>query len=69
MVIFGRGFVRRSRATAAPLLLAILSLIILAASAAASQQPAIMAVGDVHGDFDDFVLILQRSGLLDAQLH
>ncbi|HEY6937267.1 MAG TPA: hypothetical protein VI424_08955, partial [Terriglobales bacterium] len=58
MVSFGRGVVRRSRAAAAPILFAILSLVILAAYAAASpQQAAIMAVGDVHGDFDDFVLI------------
>jgi Calcineurin-like phosphoesterase len=70
MVIFGRGFVRRSRAAATPILLALLSLIIPVTSAAASpEQSAIMAVGDVHGDFDDLVLILQRSGLLDAQLH
>jgi hypothetical protein len=66
---FGGSFVRRSR-TAGVLLLATLSLIILTASgAAAPPPPAIMAVADIHGDFDDFVLILQRSGLIDAQLH
>jgi hypothetical protein len=28
---------------------------------------AVVAIGDVHGDFDDFVAILQRVGLIDAQ--
>jgi hypothetical protein len=28
-----------------------------------------VAIGDVHGDFDDFVAILQKSGLIDAQHH
>jgi Calcineurin-like phosphoesterase len=30
---------------------------------------AVVAIGDVHGDFDDFVAILQRSGLIDKQNH
>ena len=30
---------------------------------------AIVAIGDVHGDFDDFVGILQRTGLIDKQNH
>jgi hypothetical protein len=30
---------------------------------------AVVAVGDVHGDFDDFVAILQRVGLIDAEHH
>ena len=30
---------------------------------------AVVAIGDVHGDFDDFVAILQRVGLIDAQQH
>jgi hypothetical protein len=51
------------------MLLATLSLTILTAPAAAAAPSAITAVGDVHGDFDDFVLILQHSGLIDAQLH
>jgi hypothetical protein len=29
----------------------------------------LIAVGDVHGDFDDFVAILQRTGLVDQQNH
>jgi len=29
----------------------------------------VIAIGDVHGDFDDFVAILQRTGLIDKQNH
>lgn len=32
-----------------------------------ADQPEVVAIGDVHGDFDDFVTILQRAGLIDAQ--
>jgi hypothetical protein len=35
----------------------------------ADQREAVVAIGDVHGDFDDFVIILQRAGLIDAQHH
>jgi hypothetical protein len=70
MVIF-RRFVRRASATTLLGLLATLNLIILTSvsAAASSPQPGITAIGDVHGDFDDFVRILQRSGLVDTQLH
>ena len=30
---------------------------------------SVIAIGDVHGDFDDFVTILQKAGLIDAQHH
>jgi hypothetical protein len=30
---------------------------------------SVVAIGDVHGDFDDFVAILQKVGLIDAQHH
>ena len=30
---------------------------------------AVVAIADVHGDFDDFVAILQRAGLIDKQNH
>ena len=30
---------------------------------------SVVAIGDVHGDFDDFVSILQHAGLIDAQHH
>jgi hypothetical protein len=30
---------------------------------------SLIAIADVHGDFDDFVNILQRSGLIDKQNH
>lgn len=41
-------------------------------STAASSDKAperLVAVGDVHGDFDDFALILKRIGLVDDQNH
>lgn len=30
---------------------------------------AVVAIGDVHGDFDDFAAILRRTGVTDAQHH
>jgi hypothetical protein len=33
------------------------------------SSDAVLAVGDVHGDFDDFVAILQHCGLTDKQNH
>jgi len=30
---------------------------------------SVVAIGDVHGDFDDFVTILQKAGLIDEQHH
>ncbi len=37
----------------------------------ASAEPleSLVAIGDVHGDFDDFVGILQHTGLIDKQNH
>src|SRR6516164_6611117 len=37
--------------------------------ASAEPQQAIVVIADVHGDFDDFVAILQRTGLIDKQNH
>jgi hypothetical protein len=37
------------------------------AKTSADQREAIVAIGDVHGDFDDFVTILQHVGLINAQ--
>ena len=36
-----------------------------------SSEPAesLVAIGDVHGDFDDFVALLQHIGLIDKQNH
>src|SRR5258706_7516792 len=36
---------------------------------AADKSECVVAIGDVHGDFDDFVTILQTAGLIDAQHH
>ncbi len=39
-------------------------------SAIAADTPkTVIAIGDVHGDFDDFCLILKRAGLIDEKLH
>jgi hypothetical protein len=42
-----------------------------AAPAKAPESPPepVVAIGDVHGDFDDFVAILQKVGLIDPQHH
>lgn len=34
-----------------------------------AEPDAIVAIGDVHGDYDDFVGILRRVGLIDKQNH
>jgi hypothetical protein len=39
------------------------------AKVTAEPRQTIVAIGDVHGDFDDFVAILQRTGLIDKQNH
>ena len=35
----------------------------------AESPEAVVAIGDVHGDFDDFVAILQHIGLIDKENH
>jgi len=42
-----------------------------AQSSFAANAPAesLIAIGDVHGDFDDFIVILQHAGLIDKQNH
>ena len=35
----------------------------------ADSPDAVVAIGDVHGDFDDFVALLQHIGLIDSQNH
>ena len=39
------------------------------AKAPAEPPETVVAIGDVHGDFDDFVAILRRTGLIDSQNH
>ena len=39
------------------------------ANAPAGPPESVVAIGDVHGDFDDFVAILRRTGLIDQQNH
>ena len=35
----------------------------------ANTSQVVIAIGDVHGDFDDLCLILKRAGLIDDKLH
>ena len=49
-------------------------LLLLAGWAGAAPAPgeslgSVIAIGDVHGDFDNFVAILQHTGLIDQQKH
>jgi calcineurin-like phosphoesterase family protein len=38
--------------------------------AAPADMPAlVVAIGDIHGDYNDFIAILQRTGLIDEQRH
>jgi hypothetical protein len=39
------------------------------ADAPVSHAESVVAIGDVHNDFDDFVAILQHTGLIDKQNH
>jgi hypothetical protein len=39
------------------------------ANAPAGPPESVVAIGDVHNDFDDFVAILRRTGLTDKQNH
>ena len=39
------------------------------AKAPVEPPETVVAIADVHGDFDDFVAILQRTGLVDKQNH
>ncbi len=55
-----------------PLFIALVSAlasVLCAAAAAQDPGPSLVAIGDVHGDFNDFVAILQRTGLIDEQHH
>ena len=52
------------------LLIAVAAMTCTAAANAPAEQPQVLvAIADVHGDFDDFVAILQRTGVIDKQNH
>ena len=62
----------RTQVTSTRNLILMMLLFILAgwAGAAPAESPEfVVAIGDVHGDFDDFVAILQHTGLIDKQNH
>jgi hypothetical protein len=68
-----RPAVRVSRHHACTSILLFLVLVGLArakpAKTPAEHSETVVAIGDVHGDFDDFVTILQRTGLIGAERH
>jgi Calcineurin-like phosphoesterase len=45
------------------------ALVFLAVAASAQAPPRIVAIGDVHGAYPEFVSILQRTGLIDSSLN
>ena len=47
----------------------LLALPLAAAATPPTTSPLLVAIGDVHGDFEDFCSILQRVGLIDDQRH
>ncbi len=53
------------------ILLSFLTCLVLSipAGRTADTSHVVIAIGDVHGDFDDFCLILKRVGLIDEKLH
>jgi Calcineurin-like phosphoesterase len=51
------------------LLLALANLPRTSAETPQDSAPAVVAIGDVHGNFDGFCAILQRVGIIDAERH
>jgi hypothetical protein len=78
LAIEGRKEMVRPPASVSPYRAGISVLLFLVLVCLASAGPAksplehaetVVAIGDVHGDFDDFVAILKQVGLIDAQHH
>jgi hypothetical protein len=63
-----RVFFRR---TCASLVVLLLTFPALFSSAKMADKPpkTLIAIGDIHGDLEDFTLLLKRVGLVDASLH
>ena len=68
MRIFGGVFLRRGFVLAALLLLTV-SVVFSNSNEPANPAERLIAIGDIHGDFDDFALLLKRLGLVDTQNH
>jgi hypothetical protein len=62
-----RAFFRRTRASLAILLL-VFAVLFSSAKMADKPLKILIAIGDIHGDFEDFTLLLRRVGLVDAAL-
>lgn len=61
--------VAQNRYFLAVALLALANLLLAGATPPPNPNPLLVAIGDVHGDFDDFCSILQRVQLMDEQRH
>ena len=46
----------------------VLCALLLSPSALSAADPRVVAVGDIHGEYEGFVTILQKAGLVDAKL-
>jgi hypothetical protein len=66
-MLSGRVFFRRAAATSLVVLL--LAALFSSAKVVDKAPKILIAVGDIHGDFADFTLLLKRVGLVDAALH
>jgi Calcineurin-like phosphoesterase len=65
---YQRVFARHTRKSVV-LLLVLLGLVWVERVKPQAESAAVVAIGDVHGAYDDFVGILQRVGLIDKQNH
>ncbi|MGB7436297.1 MAG: metallophosphoesterase [Candidatus Acidiferrum sp.] len=63
-----RAFARHARKCVV-LFLVLVGLAGVERAKAQAESDAVVAIGDVHGAYDDFVSILQRVGLIDKQNH
>ena len=61
--------IKRSHFAIRCCVLVLVALVGLSPSRVAAASESVIAVADVHGDFDDFAAILQRAGLIDQQSH
>jgi hypothetical protein len=77
LAVIGRKMVRpsvcvspsRARVSVLLMLVSAVAAWVGPANAATMPSESVVAIGDVHNDYDDFVAILQHTGLIDKQNH
>ena len=57
------------RACISVLLILVSAVLVLAGPTGPERRESVVAIGDVHNAFDDFVAILRRTGLINEQNH